>query len=85
MSYRTVAGPRMAGMADNELVSTATREHTLLIFKNGGSVMLTRWQPWGDVSTEMNRLHDEMNRLFDRWGTNGPRMIARGVQPLLNM
>ncbi len=47
--------------------------------------MLTRWQPWGDVSTEMNRLHDEMNRLFDRWGTNGPRMIARGVQPLLNM
>lgn len=47
--------------------------------------MLTRWQPWGDVWTEMNRLHNEMNRLLDRWGTNGPGTFARSVYPLLNL
>ncbi len=29
--------------------------------------MLTRWQSMGDMRTEMSRLHDEMNRLVDRW------------------
>ena len=47
--------------------------------------MLTSWQPWSDVWGEMSRLHDEMNRLFDRWGGNGPRQFAHGVYPLLNL
>ena len=28
----------------------------------------TRWRPFGDVWSEMNRLHEEMNRVFDRHG-----------------
>lgn len=28
----------------------------------------TRWRPFGDVLSEMNRLHEEMNRMFDRYG-----------------
>ena len=46
--------------------------------------MLTRWQPFGDVRSEMNRLHDEMNRLFGRYG-NGFRESARGTYPPLNL
>jgi HSP20 family protein len=32
----------------------------------------------------MNRLQDEMNRLFSRWGTS-PRPLARDVYPPLNV
>lgn len=32
----------------------------------------TRWQPWNEVMSEMNRLQGEMNRLFGRAG-NGVR------------
>ena len=46
--------------------------------------MLTRWQPFGDVRTEMNRLHDEMNRLFGRYG-NGTREFSAGGYPPLNL
>jgi len=46
--------------------------------------MLNRWQPLSDVRTELSRLHDEMNRLFDRWG-NGARTFARGLYPPLNL
>lgn len=28
----------------------------------------TRWQPFSDVWSEMDRLHEEMNRMFDRYG-----------------
>ena len=46
--------------------------------------MLTRWQPLGDVRNEMSRLHDEMNRLFGRYG-NGGRELARNAYPPLNL
>jgi HSP20 family protein len=46
--------------------------------------MFTPWQPYGDVRAEMNRLHDEMNRLFGRYG-NGAREIGRSVYPPLNV
>jgi len=46
--------------------------------------MLTRWQPFGDVRGEMNRLHDEMNRLFGRY-TNGVRELSPSGYPPLNM
>jgi HSP20 family protein len=35
---------------------------------------LTRWEPFanaGSVWQQMQQLQSEMNRLFDRWGTNG--------------
>ena len=46
--------------------------------------MLARWQPFGDARTEMARLHEEMNRLFDRWGGTS-RVFARNVFPLVNL
>jgi HSP20 family protein len=46
--------------------------------------MLTRWQRFGDMRAEMNRLHEEMNRLFGRY-TNGVREFAPGGFPLLNL
>jgi HSP20 family protein len=30
-------------------------------------------------------MHDEMNRLFDRWGLNAPRAGLHGGYPLLNL
>ena len=46
--------------------------------------MFTRWQPFSDVRTEMNRLHEEMNRLFGRYG-NGAREYSPEGYPPLNM
>lgn len=47
--------------------------------------MLTRWQPFSDVRAEMNRMHDEMNRLFGRNGNNGARELSPAGFPPLNM
>lgn len=47
--------------------------------------MFTPWQPFTDARTEMNRLGDEMSRLFDRWGMNGPRAVIRAAYPPLNL
>lgn len=44
----------------------------------------TRWQPMGGWQ-ELHRLHDEMNRLFDRWAGNGVRGFTRNVYPPLNL
>ena len=46
--------------------------------------MLTRWQPFTDVRSEMGRLHDEMNRLFGRY-TNGVRELSPSGYPPLNL
>jgi HSP20 family protein len=46
--------------------------------------MLTRWQPFGDLRSEMQRLHEEMNRLFGRNG-NGLREFARSAYPPVNL
>lgn len=46
--------------------------------------MLTRWQPFGDVRGEMNRLREEMNRMFGRYG-NGARSLAPASYPPLNL
>mgnify|MGYP001553828185 CR=1 FL=1 len=43
--------------------------------------MLTRWQPFGDVRTELDRLHNEMNRLFGRY-SNGVRDFSGAFPPL---
>lgn len=46
--------------------------------------MFTRWQPFGDVRAEMNRLQNEMQHLFGRTG-NGAREFAGTSYPPLNM
>jgi HSP20 family protein len=43
----------------------------------------TRWQP-AEMWTEMNRLHDEMNRLFGRQGDGRGRQFAASY-PAINM
>ncbi|MHB0956007.1 MAG: Hsp20/alpha crystallin family protein [Pirellulaceae bacterium] len=46
--------------------------------------MLTRWQPMMEMQAEMQRLHDEMNRVFGRFG-NGSRGVGRTAYPPLNL
>ncbi len=45
----------------------------------------TRWQPFGNVRAEINRMRDEMNRLLEGWSMNGPQRFARSVYPPLNV
>jgi HSP20 family protein len=48
--------------------------------------MVTRWQPLGASWNELNRLHEEMNRLFDRWGRGvAPAAAPRTLYPQLNL
>ncbi len=49
--------------------------------------MLTRWQSLGDMRSEVQRLHDEMNRMFGRYAGNGnvAREFSRGVYPPMNL
>jgi HSP20 family protein len=44
--------------------------------------MLTRWHTFGDVRAEMNRLQDEMNRLFGRCGNRSREFSHRAYPPL---
>lgn len=46
--------------------------------------MLARWQPFSNVSGEMNRLHEEMNRLFGRYA-NGAPGFPPSVYPPVNV
>jgi HSP20 family protein len=47
---------------------------------------MTRWSPFGDTSREFSRLHDEMNRLFDRFGVDGGTWPTLAVSyPALNV
>jgi len=44
----------------------------------------TRWQPVADVQAEVNRLRDEMDRLFGRWtGRRFP--LAPTTYPMMNV
>ncbi len=47
-------------------------------------MLATRWQPQG-VWTEVNRLKDEMERLFGEVARGGPRVLARGAYPPVNL
>ncbi len=48
-------------------------------------MLTTRWQPLGGVWSEMTRLQQEMERMFDRWGSAGPRRLSQAVYPALNL
>ena len=41
----------------------------------------TRWAPFA----ELNRMRDEMNRLFGHWDSGYPRRFGHGVYPALNL
>lgn len=50
-------------------------------------MLATRWQPFGleDVWSEMNRLHEEMNQLFGRYGLGESRGQVAPTCPALNL
>jgi HSP20 family protein len=49
-------------------------------------MLSTRWQPFSDVWPEMHRLHDEMNRLFGRFGwDDGSRSNLAATFPALDV
>lgn len=47
--------------------------------------MFRTWHSPGDLRQEMNRLQQQMSRLFDRWGGNGSSKMSSAVAPPLNM
>jgi HSP20 family protein len=49
-------------------------------------MLVTRWQPFGSLWSEMNRFQDEVNRLFDTFGGEGRGWPAFAVAyPPLNI
>jgi HSP20 family protein len=48
-------------------------------------MLSTRWQPLLEVQSEMNRLRDEMDRLFGRWTHRRLPVLTQGVFPPLNV
>ena len=40
---------------------------------------ITRWQPLNPVFNQLSHLQHEMNRLFDRWGTDGGGLFGMGA------
>ncbi|MEN6492958.1 MAG: Hsp20/alpha crystallin family protein [Thermoguttaceae bacterium] len=50
--------------------------------------MVTRWEPFGDLLSEMDRLRNEMNRLFGRVGFGDGRRLpglTEAVYPPMNL
>ncbi|HXG12617.1 MAG TPA: Hsp20/alpha crystallin family protein [Gemmataceae bacterium] len=37
---------------------------------------LSRWQPFGSLWNELQQLQREMNRVFERWGEDGGRLLG---------
>lgn len=48
-------------------------------------MLATNWQSFGDVWSEMNRLNDEMNRVFDQYGYGDARGRKGATFPALDL
>ncbi len=48
-------------------------------------MLATRWQPFSDVWSEMSRLGEEMNRMFDRYGFRDRLSGGAPSYPALDM
>ena len=47
---------------------------------------LSRWQTFNPVWNQLQHLQTEMNQLFDRWGTDGGRLLGLGAAyPAVNV
>jgi HSP20 family protein len=47
--------------------------------------MLHRWQPSFDLRSEFNKLQEEMDRMFGRWGVNPRSLMGRNLFPAVNI
>lgn len=47
--------------------------------------MVARWDTFGDLWSEMDRLRNEMNRFVSRGGLGNGRRLATGVYPPMNL
>lgn len=45
----------------------------------------TRWNPFAEVQSEVNRLRGEMDRLFGRFGTSARQLFSPTEYPALNI
>lgn len=48
-------------------------------------MMTVRWRPWMEMQAEVNRLQDEVNRLFGRWTPAAVGALRRAEFPALNL
>ena len=46
---------------------------------------VTRWAPLWEVQSEMNRLRNEMDRVFGRLGTSGSQLLSPTDYPAVNL
>ena len=47
--------------------------------------MRSRWETFNPLWQQLNQFQNEMNRLFDRWGTNGNRGTGAATFPPVNV
>ena len=48
-------------------------------------MLATRWSPWNDMQSELGRLRQEMNGLFNRYGRSNGTTFAPRSYPALNV
>ena len=48
-------------------------------------MLATRWQPFNDVWSELNRLSEEMNRMFGRYGFRDGLGAVAPTYPALDL
>jgi len=65
-------------------VKSIGQERRFLGTKEDIIMLSARWQPWLEMQSEVNRLRDEMDRLFGRWTHRRVPLLTQGVFPLLN-
>src|SRR5262245_13041516 len=47
---------------------------------------LSRWQPLGNVWNQVEQLQRDMNRVFERWGEDGSRLLGlANAYPAVNV
>jgi len=47
------------------------------------AMLASQWSPWREMQTEMNRLQNEVNRMFGRYGAGNGRTLAPTTYPAM--
>src|SRR5262249_34574768 len=46
---------------------------------------MSRWQPFNPLWNQLQHLQGEMNRVFERWGEDGGRLLGLTAYPPVNV